>query len=282
MLRYTATLILRRKMSQMVCSEIGSNLQSVLERIKIAYEKIPASNRSPNLPRLLAVSKTKPIEDIIAAYSAGQRHFGENYFQELEQKSTNSEILANCNEICWHFIGNLQKNKISKIVKIPNLFLIESVDSEKLALMLENSVGKIKSGPVEAVEPVEPLKISVPFEPLKIFVQVNTSGEEQKFGIDPGAAINLAEKIMNEMKNLKFVGFMTIGALEQSLDSTEENQDFRCLADLRKKFCIEKNLDLNSIELSMGMSSDFEQAILMGSTNVRVGSTIFGARPSKN
>lgn len=195
----------------------------------------------------------------------GQRHFGENYVQELEEKSTNSQILSNCSEIRWHFIGNLQSNKVPKIVKIPNLFMVETVDSEKLALMLENSVGKSKLE-----------------NPLKVLVQVNTSNEEQKNGIDPIQASNLASKIMKEMKNLQFVGFMTIGALEQSLDSSAENPDFRCLADLRKKFCSENGLDINSIELSMGMSADFEEAIAMGSTNVRVGSTIFGSRPSKN
>lgn len=81
----------------------------------------------------MAVSKTKPIETIIEAYNAGQRHFGENYVQELVDKANSLEILENCKDIKWHFIGHLQTNKINKVMKLPGLYMIETIDSEKMA-----------------------------------------------------------------------------------------------------------------------------------------------------
>lgn len=115
-------------------------------------------------PRLVAVSKTKPVNLIIEAYEEGQRHFGENYVQELEEKANNAEILEKCKDIRWHFIGHLQKNKVNKVFSLPNIYLVETVDSQKLATVLNNNWPKF--GP--------------PNSKLKILIQVNTSGEEGK------------------------------------------------------------------------------------------------------
>lgn len=113
-------------------------------------------------PTLVAVSKTKPIDLIIAAYEEGQRHFGENYAQELEEKASNSIILEKCKDIQWHFIGHLQSNKINKVLCLPNIYMIETVDSQKLATQLNKNWPKFGS----------------PGSKLNIMIQVNTSAEE--------------------------------------------------------------------------------------------------------
>lgn len=113
-------------------------------------------------PILVAVSKTKPANAVIEAYEAGQRHFGENYVQELIDKGNNADILDKCKEIKWHYIGHLQRNKINKVLATPNLYLIETVDTDKLASALHNAWPKF--GPANSK--------------LKIMIQVNTSAED--------------------------------------------------------------------------------------------------------
>ena len=111
------------------------------------------------------MSKTKPIESIVEAYNCGQRHFGENYVQELVEKAFDEKITSKCPEIEWHFIGHLQRNKVNKLLSIPNLFAVETVDSEKLADALNNYFSKTED---------ENKKIN-------IFIQINTSGEECEY-----------------------------------------------------------------------------------------------------
>ncbi|XP_050535994.1 pyridoxal phosphate homeostasis protein isoform X2 [Daktulosphaira vitifoliae] len=214
-------------------------------------------------PRLVAVSKTKPIEQIIYIYHKGQRHFGENYVQELLTKANDPELLEKCPDIKWHFIGLVQTNKISKILSVPNLELIETIHSQKLADAL-NAVWKSQNNNCL----------------LKIMVQVNTSLEEEKNGVLPNNTVNLCKHIKNNCENLKLIGLMTIGRFGYDC-SLGPNPDFLALVECKKKVCMELNLDLNEFELSMGMSDDFEHAIECGSTNVRVGSSIFGYRPKK-
>ncbi|CAG2056151.1 unnamed protein product [Timema podura] len=141
--------------------DVVKGLKHVWERIEVA-----SSKRTINLqkykPRLVAVSKTKPKELIIDSYNAGQRHFGENYVQELVDKAHDPEILEKCPEICWHFIGLLQRNKVNKIVSIPNIYLVETVESEKVASSLNTAWLKSRKAD----------------EKLRVMVQVNTSGEE--------------------------------------------------------------------------------------------------------
>lgn len=129
---------------------IKSSLSSVLSRIE--------SSAASSSPRLVAVSKYISSEDIKSAYDAGQRHFGENYIQELIIKSAELP-----DDIKWHFIGALQSNKCKLLVEnVKNLWAIETVDSEKKARLLENALVSLKRD-----------------EPLKVFIQVNTSGEER-------------------------------------------------------------------------------------------------------
>ncbi|CDW59023.1 proline synthase co transcribed bacterial [Trichuris trichiura] len=242
---------------------IEANLKKIQKRINDAFETTDLSRRS-RFPRLVAVSKFKPVSDICLAYQAGQRHFGENYVQELLKKSNDEQLLIDCADIRWHLIGHLQSNKVNKVVSsIPQLYMIETVDSVQLAESLNAAVGRRPEGTRK----------------LNVMVQVNTSDEEQKSGIRPSEACMLTAHIRSTCNNLNFVGFMTIGRLDHSdAGERDENPDFRCLLDVREALCKENGIPIDQVELSMGMSGDFEQAIRMGSTNVRIGSSIFGTR----
>lgn len=117
---------------------------------------------------MIAVSKTKPIEYIIEAYEAGQRHFGENYVNELIDKANHEDIRQRCKDIKWHFIGNLQTNKVNKLLSLPNLYMIETIDDKKLAAKVNSNWPMCSSLNTK----------------LNVMIQVNTSGEEgMSFGI---------------------------------------------------------------------------------------------------
>ncbi|GKT47151.1 pyridoxal reductase [Colletotrichum spaethianum] len=258
-----------------------SQLQSVQERVAAV-----AAGRNV---RLVAVSKLKPANDILALHQATppQVHFGENYAQELGQKA---EMLPR--SIQWHFIGGLQsicwphfqKIRITsdlidiahakKLAKIPNLFCVSSVDTLKKAQLLNASRAELISS-----SPAEPQ-----VEPLGVHVQVNTSGEDSKSGAAPGPeTVALCRAVEEECPALKLLGLMTIGAIARSKATTpeNENEDFLCLREQRDLVAKELGLQ-RELELSMGMSEDFEGAVKLGSGEVRVGSTIFGERGPKS
>lgn len=244
---------------------VKAGIECILKRIDEAYARRPPDIREPK-PLLVAVSKTKPVEMIIEAYEAGQRHFGENYVQELVEKTQHPDILQHCPDIKWHFIGHLQNNKINKVLKLPNLYMIQTVDSERLANGLNTAWEKIQNDNKN---------------PLSVLIQINTSGEETKNGVPPTEASALYKHIIENLKNLKLEGVMTIGAFGFDY-STGPNPDFVSLKNVHKQICEENNLEPNAVQVSMGMSDDFENAIEAGSTIVRVGSAIFGFRAKKD
>mmetsp|Transcript_29917 Transcript_29917/g.48122 ORF Transcript_29917/g.48122 Transcript_29917/m.48122 type:complete len:246 (-) Transcript_29917:331-1068(-) len=224
------------------------NLVEVAARVAAAGAKASKAVT----PRLVAVSKTKPVEQLMECYGAGHRSFGENYVQEILEKSPVMPA-----DVQWHFIGHLQSNKAKSLVQgVPSLFMVETVDSVKLANKLNTAVG-------------EAARL-----PLNVMVQVNTSGEETKFGVNPEDCLSLARHIVTDCAHLHFSGLMTIGMP----DYTSRPENFTCLSKCRDEVCEALTLDVSTVELSMGMSGDYESAIQMGSDNVRVGSTIFGAR----
>lgn len=179
-------------------------------------------------------------------------------------------------DIRWHLIGHLQSGKCNQLIrKIPNLWVIESVDSIKLA-------EKLNSACVLAERA----------DPLNVFVEVHTSGEEtyciniviiaSKSGCLPEECIPLAEFILSSCPKLHLMGLMTVGKLNAPPEPYFQVLFFwycyvQKLIDLRSSF-LEKHKEIPSLELSMGMSGDWETATKMGSTNIRVGTTIFGAR----
>ncbi|KKA26630.1 hypothetical protein TD95_002648 [Thielaviopsis punctulata] len=216
--------------------------------------------------RLVAVSKLKPANDILALHQEPvcQEHFGENYAQELSQKA---EMLPA--SIKWHFIGGLQSGHCKSLAKIPNLWAVSSVDSLKKAQLLsKHRADLLAANPAAAA-------------PLNIHIQVNTSGEDNKSGCPPGPETLALCRAVTELPALNLLGLMTIGAIARSQATTAEteNEDFRVLVE--QADMVKKELGLDQLELSMGMSEDFEGAINMGSGEVRVGSTIFGSRPPK-
>ena len=220
--------------------------------------------------RLVAVSKTKPVEMLMECYDAGQRRFGENYVQELIQKA---QVMPK--DIEWHFIGPLQSNKAALLVKQvgASLAVVETVSTMKLARKLNRAAEDVNADVCQRRESDSESDDKYKYQ-LGVYIQVNTSGEASKSGVGVGdEAIALAKGIVEECPYLSFQGVMTIGA----------PGDYSCFDKLvacRKAVAraIGNGMEDSDLELSMGMSGDYEEAIRRGATNVRVGSTIFGAR----
>ncbi|KAK3166503.1 hypothetical protein QOZ80_1AG0046550 [Eleusine coracana subsp. coracana] len=228
-------------------------LRAVLARAGRAAER---SGRAAEAVRVVAVGKTKPVSMLQQLYDAGHRYFGENYVQEFVAKAPQLP-----EDIRWHFIGHLQSNKAKPLLAaVPNLDMVEGVDNEKIANHLNGAVSSLGR------------------EPLKVLVQVNTSGEESKSGVDPSRCVELAKHVKLACPHLVLSGLMTIGMKHYS--STPEN--FEALVNCKVQVCKALGIPTEQFELSMGMSGDFEKAIEMGSTNVRIGSTIFGPREYPN
>ncbi|KAE8348670.1 hypothetical protein BDV28DRAFT_81620 [Aspergillus coremiiformis] len=249
-----------------------SNLAAVSSRIAAAATR---ATTGPKPIRLIAVSKLKPASDILALHQppTSHLHFGENYLQELQEKS---KLLPPT--IRWHFIGGLQSNKCVTLARdVRGLWAVESVDSEKKASLLNKGWG----------ERSEELRATDEASQLRVFVQVNTSGEANKSGVEPVVgAVSLCRFIREKCPRLQLQGLMTIGAIARSKATTSEteNEDFICLRDTRDRIVRELRLEGDDarLELSMGMSEDFEGAITLDSDEVRVGTTVFGERPPRD
>ncbi len=208
-------------------------------------------NKIGDRTNLLAVSKTKPLEMIEEAYLFGQRDFGENKIQDLFEKA---HALSHLRDIRWHFIGTLQSNKLNKLLSVPGLYAIHSIDS----LSLVDKLLKKSSG-----------------QKIKIFLQVNTSGEEEKSGFDNFEELNQAVQKLIGQESWELAGLMTIGSIRADDFKKAARTCFEQLVALRNRLSEKYDIDL---ELSMGMSQDYEIAISYGSDWVRIGSDIFGLR----
>lgn len=206
----------------------------------------------PRGTRLIAVSKTKPVEDLMQAYQAGQRLFGENKALEMRDK-----YLVMPKDIQWHFIGHLQTNKVKYIA--PFVSMIHSVDS--LHLLKEINKEGVKNGRC-----------------IDCLLQIDIAHEQTKFGMEDAVAEELLTgDAYREMNNIRICGLMGIGSITDDREQTRK--EFAHLKELFDKF---KRLYFSQedcfSELSMGMSEDYETALQQGSTLVRIGSSIFGAR----
>ena len=224
-------------------SGVAARLELIRARLRAAAEQ---AGRDPSSVRLLAVSKGQPSELLREAYAAGQRDFGENYVQELAKKA---EELADLPELRLHMIGHLQRNKAKVVVR--HAAAVDAVDSLELALELDKRVAEGQT--------------------LPVLVEVSIAGEAQKSGVAPSELGALLERI-DSCPRLRAVGLMCVPP--ESDDPEHARPFFRSLRELRDRHGGAARLP----ELSMGMSADFEIAIAEGSTTVRVGTAIFGAR----
>ncbi len=226
-------------------STVEQNYQRVRERISAACKN---ASRQPDSVRLLAVSKTKPASMVRACYEQGQRAFGENYLQDGLDKI---DALAELTDIEWHFIGPLQSNKTRPVAE--HFQWLETLDREKIARRLN-----------------EQRPDNLP--PLNVLIQVNISDEDQKSGIATESVTSFAQTLLS-LPRLKVRGLMCIP--EATSDEERLRKQFRKMQSLWQEL---KELCPDADTLSMGMSSDLELAVACGSTEVRIGTDIFGAR----
>jgi PLP dependent protein len=220
-----------------------------------AYKQLKAELDAKQVT-LVAVSKTKPVEDIQALYDLGQRDFGENYVQELIEKQA---VLPQ--DIRWHFIGHLQSNKVKYIV--PFVHLIHGVDSLKLLLEIDKQGQKVN-------------------RVLSCLLQVHIAQEETKFGFSDAELDDVFEaihkyKLVGQLKNAEVTGLMGMASL--SSDEEQVIKEFKFLKLLYDKYTSQPTITYSLTTLSMGMSADYALAVQEGSTLVRIGSLLFGSRP---
>ncbi len=218
-------------------------IQSNLAKVRSEILKLATTS-----VELVAVSKNKPSECVLEAFEAGQRHFGENYVSELVDKYQRLP-----KEIKWHFIGHLQSNKVTKLLtSCPELYMIETVDSEKLAQRVNRTLSAVERQ-----------------TRLKVLVEVLTSDEGTKSGAPVASVLPLVQFIIEACPNVEFDGLMTIA------NPSKPENSFRILREL--KLLLESH-SIPVRTMSMGMSGDYPLALQYGSNEVRIGSSIFGSR----
>lgn len=225
-------------------------MTNISENITLLKSQIPSS------VKLIAVSKTRSVSDIMEAYNAGQRCFGENRVQEILSKK---ELLPS--DIEWHLIGHLQGNKVKSIV--PFITMIESVDTLKLLSTINS----------------EALKVN---RVVDCLLQIYIADEETKFGFSMKELTEAADlKRLENLTNVRICGVMGMATFTSDIGQVEKEFSFLadCFKTLKERYFINYP---HFKEISMGMSGDYETAIKAGSTMVRIGTLIFGERIKKN
>ncbi|WP_160717489.1 YggS family pyridoxal phosphate-dependent enzyme [Chitinophaga solisilvae] len=230
--------------------DVLNNIRKIKSRIEQACIR---SHRSTDSVKLLLATKTVPAERISVALQAGHTLIAENKIQELKEKYDALKEIPHEN----HFIGHLQTNKIRELLKY-NVTCLQSLDRRDLAEKLHQ-------------------RLLTGNQQLDVLIQVNTSGEESKFGVLPEETLQLVEQV-SQLTTLKIKGLMTIGLL--STDTGKVRHCFRLLSSLRQQVIAAGIPDVDMKELSMGMSGDLEIAVEEGATIVRVGTAVFGQRPT--
>ena len=227
---------------------IQQNILRIQHRIEAACQK---AGRASNAVRLLAVSKTKSVAEISTAFEAGQNAFGENYVQEGVDKI--QYFQAQGLQLEWHFIGPLQSNKTRLVAE--HFDWMQTLERAKIADRLNEQRPADKA-------------------PLNVLIQINISDEETKSGISPHEMLNLAKHIEN-LPHLRLRGLMAIPAPTENI--AEQESAFKKMAALFEQ--LKQAFPAQPIDtLSMGMTDDMSSAIKCGSTMVRIGTAIFGAR----
>jgi pyridoxal phosphate enzyme (YggS family) len=237
-------------MQASIDTELQSRLEQVHQRISRAAAQ---AGRDPSSITLVAITKTFPLEVARKAYALGARHFGENRVQEIVEKWQHARPLgAEAREIL-HLVGHLQRNKVRKALHIVDR--IDAVDTLELAEAISRVSAELG-------------------RQTDVLIEVNTSGEPQKYGIAPEAATDLARQVA-ELPHIRLRGLMTMGPLTE--DTSQVAGAFRQLKTIFDH--LKTDPKLSGIDtLSMGMTGDFEIAIAEGATEVRIGTALFGAR----
>ena len=225
-----------------------NNLKKVQENIKEAAAK---ADRNYEDIKLLAVSKKHSFEEVKILNQAGVKFFGESRVQELEEKNDN--LLSDDVKIDWHFIGHLQRNKVKYLMRMENCRMIQSIDSLRLAKEVNKRAKKND-------------------REIPILVEINISGDENKYGIEPGKA----EEFLNKINNLDFLKIEGLMTILPYLDNSEKLRSY--FKKMKKLFDKLSNEVISLNELSMGMTNDYQIAVEEGATIVRVGTAIFGER----
>ncbi|MDO4734957.1 MAG: YggS family pyridoxal phosphate-dependent enzyme [Lachnospiraceae bacterium] len=225
---------------------IAENIKNVETRIQKACERV---GRKREEVTLICVTKTMPVEDLREAYDAGQRSFGENRVQEINDKFPQLP-----EDIQWHMIGHLQTNKVKYLMD--KVVMIHSVDSVHLAKAISKEA--VKAGRV-----------------MDILIEINAAGEESKFGLDYDNVLAMVKEIA-PLPGIHINGLMTVAPYT---DDPETNRVFfRNLRELAVDIDRQSIDNVSMTVLSMGMTGDFEVAIEEGATHIRVGTAIFGQR----
>lgn len=205
--------------------------------------------------QLIAVSKYSPVEEIVMAYESGHRDFGENRVPELKEKALYFS-LHKMDRVKWHFIGHLQSNKVKDLLRIPNLYAIHSVDSIKL-------IEELLKREHELFE-----------KKIKIFLQFNTSKEEEKSGFENiDELFSAIELLMTNKGAYEFFGLMTMGPIRTEDITGEAERSFKELINVKKS--VEDKFQISNLHLSMGMSGDYKVALSLGTHFIRIGTMIF-------
>lgn len=229
---------------------ISDNWKNVKQRVAQAAMRV---GRDPSEVQIVAVSKTRPAEQIQEAVEAGIFIVGENRIQEAWRKFQQLGKI-----VSWHLIGHLQTNKVKRALQIFDV--IHSVDSLHLAEEIDSRCEQLN-------------------RTVEVFVEVKTSDEPTKLGVAPEDCFELVNKIA-DLPNIKLSGLMTLGTWTS--DEQEVRRCFKLLVQVREKIETKKIPGVNLRHLSMGMSGDFELAVEEGATIVRIGTAIFGRRTKQN
>jgi pyridoxal phosphate enzyme (YggS family) len=216
---------------------LEENLDKVIQNIESARLSVSGHH----IVKLVAVSKYSDTKAIEMMYKCGQRAFGENQVQQLQNRVSELEALP----LEWHFQGSLQKNKINKLIDIkPSL--MHSLDSVELAIALNE-------------------RLSVKNQKMNCLLQINSSNEDSKFGVNIDEAKDIYQEILERCENINLKGVMSIGAMDNNFTQKSFEDTYKIYQELP-----------NATICSMGMSGDYELAIKCGSNLVRIGSALFG------
>ena len=225
---------------------VRENIQSVQDRIASTAQRV---GRESDSITLIAISKTKPVSLIVEAIDAGITDIGENRVQEAKGKRSQVD-----HPVSWHLVGHLQTNKVKQALKIFDL--IHSVDSIRLLAEIERQSCRLNRR-------------------TDVLVEVNTSGEESKYGLQPNEVLSFMESA-SEYSHVRLKGLMTVG--EFMPNPEEVRPSFTLLRSLKETIDSQGYQNVEMKYLSMGMTNDFEVAIEEGANMVRIGSAIFGER----